>query len=120
MAMGACAGSTSGGIKIIRIMVLLKNTINEFYRQVHPRAIVPVRINKHVISYELVSKVLAFMFVYVLLVIISIFILTSLGLTFDTAIGTSITCISNVGPGLGETGPAGNFSFIPSDRKSVV
>ena len=117
MAMGACAGSTSGGIKIIRIMVLLKNTINEFYRQVHPRAIVPVRINKHVISYELVSKVLAFMFVYVLLVIISIFILTSLGLTFDTAIGTSITCISNVGPGLGETGPAGNFSFIPSAGK---
>ena len=114
MAMGACAGSTSGGIKIIRMMVLLKNTQNELYLQVHPRAIVPVRINKHVIAYELVSKVLAFMFVYVLLVIISIFVLTSLGVTFDTAIGTSVTCISNVGPGLGTTGPAGNFSGIPS------
>lgn len=117
MAMGACAGSTSGGIKIIRIMVLLKNTFNEMFRQVHPNAIVPVRINKHVISFDLVSKVLAFIFVYLMLTVLSIFFLTSLGVGFDTAIGSSLTCISNVGPGLGITGPAGSFAPLPGAAK---
>ncbi len=117
MAMGACAGSTSGGIKIIRIMVLLKNTINELYRQIHPRAIVPVRINSSLISFDLVSKVLAFIFVYVMLAIISVLFLVTLGLDFPTAIGSSITCISNVGPGLGMTGPSGGFSEIPDLAK---
>lgn len=113
MAMGASAGSTSGGIKVIRIMVLLKNTVNELYRQIHPKAIVPVRINRHVLSFDLVSKVLAFIFVYILLTIISILLLVTLGLDFNTAIGSALTCISNVGPGLGETGPAGNFAIVP-------
>ncbi len=117
MAMGACAGSTSGGIKIIRIMVLLKNTMNELFRQVHPNAIVPVRINRHVISFDLVSKVLAFIFVYLILTICSVFFLTSLGIGFDTAIGSSLTCISNVGPGLGITGPAGSFASLPGAAK---
>ena len=117
MAMGACAGSTSGGIKLIRIMVLLKNTINELYRQIHPRAIVPVRINSNLISFDIVSKVLAFLFVYVMLAILSVLFLVILGLDFSTAIGTSITCISNVGPGLGLTGPAGGFSEIPESGK---
>ena len=117
MAMGACAGSTSGGIKIIRIMVLLKNTINELYRQIHPRAIVPVRINSSLISFDIVSKVLAFIFVYVMLAILSVLFLVVLGLDFSTAIGSSITCISNVGPGLGITGPAGGFSEIPEIAK---
>lgn len=113
MAIGASAGSTSGGIKIIRIMVLLKNTVNELYRQIHPKAIVPVRINRHVISFDLVSKVLAFVFVYGLLAIFSILILVSVGVDFDTSIGSVITCLSNVGPGLGATGPAGSFAIIP-------
>lgn len=120
MAMGASAGSTSGGIKVIRIMVLLKNTVNELYRQVHPKAIVPVRINRHVISFDLVSKVLAFIFVYILLTIIGILMLVILGLDFDTAIGSALTCVSNVGPGLGTTGPAGNFAMVPDMGKWIL
>ncbi len=117
MACGACAGSTSGGIKIIRMMVVLKNTRNELYRQSHPNAIVPVRINKHVIAFDLVTKVLAFIFVYIILVVISILFLTALGMGFDTSFGCSVTCVSNVGPGLGATGPAGNFSIVPDAGK---
>lgn len=117
MAVGASAGSTSGGIKVIRIMVLLKNTVNELYRQVHPKAIVPVRINRHVLSFDLVSKVLAFIFVYILLSIVSILLLVMLGLDFNTAIGSVITCISNVGPGLGETDqPAISRSYRLSEN----
>jgi trk system potassium uptake protein TrkH len=117
MITGASAGSTSGGIKLVRIMILLKNTVNEFYRQIHPRAVVPVHINDHVISFETVSKVLAFVFIYVLLTILSILLLVAMGLSFDTAIGSAVTCISNGGVGMGDTGPSGSFAVVPAAGK---
>jgi Trk-type K+ transport systems, membrane components len=117
MISGACAGSTSGGMKIIRVIVLFKNTKNEIYRQVHSNAIVPVRINKHVISFDLVSKVMAFIMVYILVVVAGVLLLTSFGVDFETSIGSTVSCISNVGPGLGSTGPMGSFSGLPSAAK---
>ncbi|MGL5014254.1 MAG: TrkH family potassium uptake protein [Bacteroidales bacterium] len=109
---GGSAGSTSGGMKMIRVIVLIKNTLNEFKRQVHPNAILPVRINKTVVPYDLVTKVLAFMFIYLMIILVSALFLTALGTGFEEAIGSVITSISNVGPGLGETGPAGNFANL--------
>ncbi|MDO5571007.1 MAG: TrkH family potassium uptake protein [Bacteroidales bacterium] len=120
MISGACAGSTSGGMKIIRVMVLFKNTKNEIYRQVHPNAIVPVRVNKHVISFDLVSKVLAFIMVYIMVVVGGVLLLTSFGVAFDTSIGATVTCVSNVGPGLGTTGPLGSFSDLPAAVKWIL
>lgn len=99
---GGCAGSTSGGAKVIRIVVLLKNTVNEFYRQVHPNAIVTMRVNQQVISHEIVSKILAFLFTYALLAIVSSLALAAMGISIDNAFGCVISCISNIGPGLGE------------------
>ncbi|MGL5786431.1 MAG: TrkH family potassium uptake protein [Bacteroidales bacterium] len=109
---GGSAGSTSGGMKLVRVLVLTKNTFNEFKRQVHPNAVLPVRINKEVVPYELVTKVLAFMFIYLMIILVSSLILAGLGTGFEESIGSVITCISNVGPGLGETGPSGNFSSL--------
>ncbi len=120
MASGACAGSTSGGIKIVRLIVLLKNTLNDLYLQIHPKAIVPTRINRHVVSQTLVNKALAFVFIYAIIFMVSIFFLTLIGLDFTTSVGSAITCLSNVGPGLGLTGPAGNFSFIPDSGKWLL
>ncbi len=99
---GGCAGSTSGGAKVIRIVVLLKNTLNEFYRQVHPNAIVPMRVNQQVISHEIVSKILAFLFTYALLTLVSALALSAMGLSIDNAFGCAISCISNIGPALGD------------------
>ena len=99
------------------MMVVLKNTRNELYRQSHPNASVPVHVKKHLIAFDLVTKVLAFIFVYIILVVISILFLTALGMGFDTSFGCSVTCVSNVGPGLGATGPAGNFSIVPDAGK---
>ncbi len=111
MFFGACAGSTSGGAKTIRLVVLIKNTVNELYRHIHPNAVVPVRVNNKVISYELVSKILAFIFVYLLVFVISSVLLSAMGLTFEEAFGCTLSCLSNIGPGFGRMGS--DFALIP-------
>ena len=113
----ACEGSTSGGVKISRLIVLVKNTFVEFRRQVHPSAVLPVKINKSIVPTHVVSKILAFMFLYTLLMFASFIILSLTGMTFEEAIGASITAISNVGPGLGSNGPAGNFANLTDFAK---
>ena len=113
----ACEGSTSGGVKISRLVVLVKNTFVEFKRQVHPSAVLPVKMNKSVVPTSVVSKILAFMFLYLLLIFASFLVLSLTGMTFDEAIGASITAISNVGPGLGSNGPAGNFAGLTDFAK---
>lgn len=112
MLSGGSAGSTSGGIKVVRIIVMIKNSINEFFRNVHPRAIVPVRLNNHVLPFDLVFKVLAFMFIYSFIILFSVLVLAAFGTGFEESIGAVVTSISNVGPGLGSLGPAGDFSEL--------
>ena len=113
----ACAGSTSGGIKIVRIIVLFKNAINEFKRQVHPNAILPVRLNGQVIPIDVVTKILAFMFLYLAILVVSFLILSFMGINFEESIGAAISCMGNVGPGLGDIGHSGHFNDIPSMAK---
>ena len=113
----ACAGSTSGGIKIVRIIVLFKNAINEFKRQVHPNAILPVRLNGQVIPIDIVTKILAFMFLYLAILVVSFLVLSFLGLEFEEAIGAAVSCMGNVGPGLGDIGHSGHFNDIPAASK---
>jgi trk system potassium uptake protein TrkH len=97
-----CAGSTSGGLKVIRGVVLAKNTVNEFNRLIHPRAVIPVRINGVALSFEVVQRLLAFVFLYIGIIFISWWILTLSGVGFEEAIGASVSMIGNVGLGLGD------------------
>lgn len=113
----ACAGSTSGGIKIVRIIVLFKNAINEFKRQVHPTAILPVRLNGQVIPIDIVTKVLAFIFLYLGIMIFSFIVLSVSGMSFEESIGAGISCMGNVGPALGDIGSSGNFADVPTFSK---
>lgn len=113
----ACAGSTSGGVKIVRLVVLSKNAINEFKRQVHPNAILPVRLNDRVVHEDVVKKVLTFMFLYLSILVASFLVLSFSGMSFEESIGAAITCMGNVGPGLGTTGPNGHFGDIPTFSK---
>ncbi len=113
MTVCGCSGSTSGGIKMGRIVILTKNLLNVFKKQTHPHAVVPVRMNGHVVSSDIVHRVLAFVSVYITLIIISCLALTLDGLSFDDAQGAVVSAISNVGPGLGTLGPTGNFADIP-------
>lgn len=86
---------------------------NELYRVIHPNAILPVRVNGKAISHEIVSKILAFILVYVMVLIAGSIILSALGLSMEESFGSTLSCLSNIGPGAGSTGPAGNYAFIP-------
>ncbi|MCC8145545.1 MAG: TrkH family potassium uptake protein [Bacteroidales bacterium] len=107
-----CAGSTSGGLKTVRAVVLAKNTVSEFERLLHPRAIIPVRLNDSAISFGVVQRLLAFAFLYISIIFASWGILTLAGVPFVDALGASVSAIGNVGPGFGDLGPYGSFAEI--------
>lgn len=111
----ACAGSTSGGIKVIRIVVLFKNAINEFKRQVHPNAILPVRINNQVLPVDIVTKILAFIFLYLLILFVSFLVLSFTGIGFEDSITASVSCMGNVG--LGSLSDSGHFGHLSDTAK---
>ncbi len=103
MAMGASAGSTSGGIKVVRIMIALKNTAVEFKRLLHPNAVLPVRLNGQTIPPAIVSNVLAFIILYIIIFAVSIFSVASLSeLGLKASFSAVLSCLSNGGVGLGE------------------
>jgi trk system potassium uptake protein TrkH len=96
-----CGGSTSGGIKMGRVLILIKNMLNEFKKQTHPTAVLPVRINGHAISQDVIYRTHIFVLVYFMIIGFSWAFFLLNGFCFDEALGTSITSISNVGPSLG-------------------
>ncbi|MGL5937421.1 MAG: TrkH family potassium uptake protein [Phocaeicola sp.] len=120
MYLGACAGSTAGGIKSIRIIIMARAVTNEFKRIIHPNAILPIRINKQVISPTIKSTVLAFIFVYIVIVFAGWLALTALGMGFAEAYSVVVSSLGNVGPGLGECGPANSWSAIPDAAKWIT
>ena len=95
MLMGACAGSTTGGLKCIRMVILTKVSRNEFKHILHPNAILPVRINKQVISSSIVSTVLAFCFIYITIIVISTLLMMTMGVGAEESIGCVISSIGN-------------------------
>jgi trk system potassium uptake protein TrkH len=113
MFIGGCAGSTGGGIKIIRIMVILKFGLNEIKRLLHPNAVLPVRIGKRSIPQDIVTNICGFFLIYLFLFIIGIIFMSILGLDIVSSIGSVAATIGNIGPGLGGVGPSGNYANIP-------
>ncbi|MEL6853003.1 MAG: potassium transporter TrkG, partial [Bacteroidota bacterium] len=112
---GACAGSTSGGIKVARSIVVFKNSYLELKRQIHPKAILPVRLNGSAIQAEVVGKIVVFFLIFILLFILGAFVMSFLVKDFDTALGSVAATLGNIGPGIGAVGPADpeNFAAIP-------
>lgn len=117
MMIGASAGSTSGGIKMIRIVISAKACYYEFKRLIHPTAIIPVRYNKHIIREDVLTRVIAFTLLYIVINGIGILVLAISGMGFLESIGGMVTCLGGVGPGLGLIGPTENFSQIPEFSK---
>ena len=120
MLMGACAGSTTGGLKCIRMVILTKVPRNEFKHILHPNAILPVRINKQVISPSIVSTVLAFCFIYISIIVIGTLLMMAMGVGAEESMGCVISSIGNMGPGLGETGPAYSWNALPDAAKWLL
>lgn len=120
MLIGGSAGSTSGGIKVVRIHILLRNTALEFKRLLFPNAVLPVKYNKAVLSDKTVNSVLAFVILYVVLIIIGTFVLSFTGLDFTSSLGAVVASIGNVGTSLGETGPSVGFAGVSVFGKWVL
>ncbi len=114
MFLGGSTGSTSGGVKVMRHLILIKNGFLEFKRALHPNAILMVRLNKITIEQSIVYHVLAFFILYMILFIIGAGVLSILGLDFTSAIGGAAASLGNVGPGLGDVGPASTYASLPT------
>ncbi|MDR2774306.1 MAG: TrkH family potassium uptake protein [Tannerella sp.] len=119
MVVCGCGGSTSGGLKMGRALILVKNMLNEFRKQTHPAAILPVRVNGRAISQDVIYRVHIFLLVYLLLVCFSCMFLLINGLTFEEAIATAVSAISNVGLSLGSLSN-GNLSDISPVAKWYI
>jgi len=122
--LGACAGSTSGGIKMIRHLVFIRNSLLEFKRLLHPKAYIRVKIDQSIVSGRIITHILVFLLFYLIVFVGGSFIMMTL-LKFDsrpflTSIGSVATCLGNVGPGIGSVGPMDNFAAIPSIGKLLL
>jgi trk system potassium uptake protein TrkH len=110
---GGTAGSTSGGIKIVRLMIMTKNNRLELRRLLHPNAFIPVRLNHKTIPQSIVYNVLVFVTLYFLIIIISTVLISFMGYDIITSFGASAALLGNIGPGLGSLGPFSDYSSIP-------
>ena len=117
---GASAGSTSGGIKIVRIILLIKNGLLEFKRRLHPKAVIPVMLNKQVISSTITYNLLAFIFLYLFVFTLGSIFLSMLGVDMLTSISAVASTVGNVGPGIAEVGPSLSFSQLPTSAKWIL
>lgn len=113
MFFGGSAGSTGGSMKIIRIVMMLKNSFLELKRLIHPNAVIPVRLNAQAVSPQIVTNVLAFSSFYIVTVMISVIIVSFMGYDLDTSFGAVSATLGNIGPGLGKVGPALNYAHFP-------
>lgn len=111
--LGGSAGSTAGGIKVMRHLLIIKNGLLEFKRTLHTNAIIPVRYNNKTVPENIVYNIIAFFVLYMLLFIIGSLVLGALGLDFESAVGGAASSLGNVGPALGTLNPLVNFNSLP-------
>ena len=117
MFFGGSAGSTAGGIKVMRHLLIIKNGLLEFKRTLHPNAVIPVRYNNKTVKEHIVYNIIAFFVLYMLLFIIGALGLAAMGLDFVSAIGGAASSLGNVGPAFGSLSPLSNFNGLPDMAK---
>lgn len=110
---GGCVGSTSGGIKMMHVTVMMKTASKQLRALVYPRGVFTIRLNRKPVDQAIVTAISGFVFLYMVFVVISTIVVVSSGTDFTTALTASLACIGNIGPGFGGVGPASNFAFFP-------
>ena len=109
---GGTAGSSSGSIKIARLLLITKNSRQELKRLIHPNAFIPVRMDKHIISQATIYNLLLFIILYFIVMCSATFIISIMGYDFITSFSTSASMLGNIGPGIGTFGPFTNYSSV--------
>lgn len=120
MVAGGCTGSTSGGVKLMRVVILLRNVKNEFNRLMHPRAVLPVKVNGQAVSQNTLATVATFVILYLICVFVGWTLLVFMGLNLEDALGIVLSSMGNTGPGLGSFGPAFSWNALPDAAKWVL
>lgn len=118
--LGGSAGSTSGGIKFVRHLTFVKNTWLEFKRIVHPRAVVPLKINGDRVTGKIITHIMNFLLIYLIIFVLGSIVLTLMGYDILTSFGAVATCLGNVGPAIGLVGPLDNFAFFSPAAKILL
>ena len=112
MFVGGSAGSTGGGMKVIRILLVVKNSFKELKRLLHPSAIVPVKYNGVSVNSDILSNILSFLVFYILIFVIGTIIISTTGYDIESSMGAVAATLGNIGPGIGAVGPMENFSHF--------
>lgn len=120
MFIGGCAGSTGGGIKIVRMLLLIKYGYRELFRSLHPRAILPVRLGRQIVPQAVMEAILSFFILYIFVFVVASLIMSMLGMDIVSATSAAATTLGNVGPGFGIIAPSANFGGIHPIGKMVL
>jgi trk system potassium uptake protein len=120
MIIGACGGSTGGGIKVVRALTLMKHTGVMMKRAISPKAVIPLKYNRKPLAGGIVRDVVSFVFLYFLVAIVAAISLSFLGLDAETSLSAVLTSLANCGPGLGKVGPALNYALLPGAAKGIL
>lgn len=119
MIMGACASSTGGGIKVSRILMILKSIKREIKQMAHPKSVNLIRVNGRKIENEVLKNLSIYLMAYVSFLILSVLIVSLDNRDFGTTFSAVLTTLNNIGPGIGEVGPSGNFAHFSPLSKIV-
>ena len=120
MFFGGMGGSTTGGMKIVRIMLLFKYAAKETRRMLHLKAIIPIRIGSRYIPEDVIRNTLGFFLFYISFFIVTTMVLTTMNIDLESAIGASASAIGNIGPSLGAFGPTDNYALLPTYGKWLL
>lgn len=120
MFIGGSAGSTAGGIKVIRIQVLFKKGLQELYRLLHPRAIKKIKVNKQSVSERISTSILGFFFMYITVFVLATISLSYFGIDILSSISAVAATLGNIGPGLELVGPLNSFMPLPQFAKLIL
>ncbi|MDX8381480.1 MAG: TrkH family potassium uptake protein [Ghiorsea sp.] len=120
MFVGACAGSTGGGMKVVRVLLLFRQGLREVRRLIHPHAVIHVKIGKQSVNGSVVEALWGFFVLYMVCFAVIAILVAASGVDIETAISASAATITNTGPGFGSVGPASNYASLPDMAKTVL
>ena len=120
MLVGGCAGSTGGGMKVIRAILIYKLVRRGVFRKLHPRAVSPIKVGDTTIAAETMSGVAGFVLLFLFTIVISTALISLEGVSLTTALSSVVACLSNIGPGFEAVGPTQNFAFYSAPAKLLL
>lgn len=120
MFLGGMIGSTGGGMKQVRVLLMLKQAYRELYQLIHPHAVTSLKLDRGSVTKEVLGRIWGFLFLFLFICVVSTLGMTALGVDIITAASTVVSAMSNVGPALGDAGPTENYSSLPIPGKWIL